>query len=143
MPSASLVQLLTLIVTSGVLIVGVIAWAERYVRGGERSDAENWYVQKRWNDGAANDIESFAKRLDQANEEMSKTTTRWTTKVAQLDEHLRAADLKAITLETIVAGVREQMRELESHLRTIEQHGCVYGQENRKQIEDLNRRRRP
>lgn len=130
-------------VTLGLLIFGIVAWGEKYFRGNEREDAESWATQKQWNQATDLTLKAILFRLDRANEEMSKMTTSWMGKVAQLDEHHRAADLKSITLETIVSGMRDQIRQTDTHLREIEQHGCVYGQENRKQIDDLSRRHRP
>lgn len=149
MPGPEALQIVDILTKIGLLVFGVIVWAERYVRGSEKQTAMQLAEQKTWNSTqqAALDatnlcVRTLTAQLARANDEMSKMTGSWQVKVAQIDEHLRAVDGKVLTLEVILAGARDMIRTNETHIDKIEQEGCVYGRENRKQLDDISRRRR-
>lgn len=140
MPDTQTLQALQVLSTIGLLVFGVIAWAERYFRGTEKATAKSLAEQDKWNDSTARCIQSLTSQVNRANEEMSKVAGSWMVKVAQLDDHLRSIDAKVLTLELTVASLRDQVRANEHRLENFDQDGCSYGRDNRQRLEERRRR---
>lgn len=135
-------QILALVINIALIVIGVIVWAQRWYVGSEKASAKGVAEEDAWKKETGRCIQSLGSRMDRANDEMSKVAGSWMVKVAQIDEHLRSTDNKVITIEVTLTGMRDAIRTNENHITKIEQDGCVYGKENRKQLDRMSNRNR-